>query len=39
LRNSIDKVDKLKDAGTVDLLTKIMQQHEKMAWMLRSYLP
>jgi len=39
LRNGIDKVDKLKDAGTVDLLTKIMQQHEKMAWMLRSYLP
>jgi len=39
LRNGIEKVDKLKDAGTVDLLTKIMQQHEKMAWMLRSYLP
>jgi len=39
LRNGIEKVDKLKDAGTVDLLTKIMEQHEKMAWMLRSYLP
>ena len=39
LRNAIEKVDKLKDAGTVDLLTKIMEQHEKMAWMLRSYLP
>jgi starvation-inducible DNA-binding protein len=39
LRNGLDKIDKLKDAGTVDLLTKIMEQHEKMAWMLRSYLP
>ena len=39
LRNSIEKMDKLKDPGTVDLLTRIIQQHEKMAWMLRSYLP
>ena len=25
------------DAGTSDYLTALMQQHEKMAWMLRSY--
>jgi starvation-inducible DNA-binding protein len=39
IRKSIASTEKLNDAGTVDLLTKIMQQHEKMAWMLRSYLP
>lgn len=26
------------DAGTADLLTKILQQHETMAWILRRYL-
>ncbi len=26
------------DAGTCDFLTGLMEQHEKMAWMLRSYL-
>ena len=26
------------DAGTADFLTGLMEQHEKMAWMLRSYL-
>lgn len=26
------------DAGTSDFLTGLMEQHEKMAWMLRSYL-
>lgn len=30
--------DKLKDAGTADFLTGLMEKHEKMAWMLRSYL-
>jgi starvation-inducible DNA-binding protein len=39
LRKNIATTEKLKDAGTMDLLTKIMEQHEKMAWMLRSYLP
>jgi starvation-inducible DNA-binding protein len=38
VRKDIEKADKLKDAGTTDFLTKIMEQHEKMAWMLRSYL-
>jgi hypothetical protein len=26
------------DAGTSDFLTGLMEQHEKMAWMLRAYL-
>ena len=39
IRKVIDKVnDTWKDAGTTDFITGLMQQHEKMAWMLRSYL-
>lgn len=39
LRQQVDIMqDKLKDAGTADFLTGLMQKHEKMAWMLRSYL-
>ncbi len=39
LRQQVDVMtDKLKDAGTADFLTGIMEQHEKMAWMLRAYL-
>ena len=30
--------DKFGDAGTSDFLTGLMEKHEKMAWMLRSYL-
>jgi starvation-inducible DNA-binding protein len=30
--------EKYRDAGTSDFLTGLMEQHEKMAWMLRSYL-
>ena len=30
--------DKYKDLGTADFITGIMEGHEKMAWMLRSYL-
>jgi starvation-inducible DNA-binding protein len=30
--------DKHRDAGTNDFLTGVMEEHEKMAWMLRSYL-
>ncbi|HEY0733033.1 MAG TPA: DNA starvation/stationary phase protection protein [Chitinophagaceae bacterium] len=38
-RKAIEKTDKTyKDAGTTDFITGIMQQHEKMAWMIRSYL-
>ena len=39
IRKGISSTDKLNDVGTVDLLTRVIQQHEKMAWMLRSYLP
>jgi starvation-inducible DNA-binding protein len=31
--------DKFGDAGTCDFLTGLMEKHEKMAWMLRSFLP
>ena len=31
-------VDTYKDAGTSDFLTGLMEQHEKMSWMLRAYL-
>jgi len=30
--------DKHGDAGTADFLTGLMEEHEKMAWMLRAYL-
>ncbi len=32
-------LDKHGDAGTSDLLTGLMEKHEKMAWMLRAYQP
>lgn len=38
LREDLDSVDKHGDAGTSDYLTGLMESHEKMAWMLRSYL-
>ena len=31
-------VDKFHDIGTNDFLTGLMEQHEKMAWMLRAFL-
>ncbi|HKZ07779.1 MAG TPA: DNA starvation/stationary phase protection protein [Methylomirabilota bacterium] len=31
-------LDKFGDAGTSDFLTGLMEKHEKMAWMLRSFL-
>ncbi len=38
-RKNIDDCDeKYKDAGTADLLTGLMQQHETIAWTLRRYL-
>lgn len=40
LRNDVTETsDKYKDSGTADFLTGLMEEHEKMAWMLRSYLP
>ena len=39
LINVVDYLDeKNKDAGTVDFLTAIMEQHESTAWILRRYL-
>ena len=38
LRKDLQTADELGDAGTNDFLTGLMEQHEKMAWMLRSYL-
>jgi len=39
LRQHIDTcTDKFHDTGTADFLTGLMEQHEKMAWMLRSFL-
>ena len=39
LRKDLELCDKkYHDMGTTDFLTGLMEQHEKMAWMLRSYL-
>jgi len=38
LRELVDEVGRLGDAGTQDFLTGLLEQHEKMAWMLRSQL-
>jgi len=39
LRNDLSvAAEKYKDLGTVDFLTGLIEQHEKMSWMLRAYL-
>lgn len=39
LRDKVDECDeKLKDAGTADFLTGLMEEHETLAWTLRRYL-
>jgi len=39
LRKLIKNFDeKYKDIGSSDFVTGLLRQHEKMAWMLRSYL-
>lgn len=39
LREHIDQCDdEFHDQGTADFLTAIMEQHEEMAWMLRSFI-
>ncbi|MHA7646707.1 Dps family protein [Nitrosopumilus sp. S4] len=38
LRKDLETCTQLGDAGTSDFLTGLMEQHEKMAWMLRSFL-
>jgi starvation-inducible DNA-binding protein len=39
MRECIDRfANEYKDAGTSDFITGLMEEHEKMAWMLRSHL-
>jgi starvation-inducible DNA-binding protein len=39
MREHIHQIDEdFKDVGTSDFLTGLMEEHEKMAWMLRSHL-
>jgi len=38
LRSDLEKAAEFGDAGTNDFLTGLMEQHEKMAWMLRATL-
>lgn len=39
LRQAVDTCDdKFKDKGTADFLTGLMESHEEMAWMLRSFI-
>ena len=38
LRSDLERADEFGDAGTNDFLTGLMEQHEKMAWMLRATL-
>jgi starvation-inducible DNA-binding protein len=39
LREDIDRsTEEYHDEGTADFLTGLMEQHEEMAWMLRSFL-
>jgi starvation-inducible DNA-binding protein len=38
IRKAIPKIqDDYNDAGTTDFITGVMEQHEKLAWFLRSY--
>ena len=39
MRKNVDTLeDEIEDAGTADFVTALMEDHEKMAWMLRSLL-
>lgn len=39
LRQDVDKLtDEIKDSGTADFVTGMMEKHEQWAWFLRSYL-
>lgn len=38
IRHDIEKTNEFSDAGTNSLLSNLIEKHEKMAWMLRSYL-
>jgi starvation-inducible DNA-binding protein len=38
IRKDIDDIEDLKDPVTTDFLTGVLAKHEKMAWMIRSFL-
>ena len=38
LREDLETCNQYQDQGTTDFLTGLMEDHEKMAWMLRSFL-
>lgn len=38
IRENIEKIEDLNDAGTADFLVALMEAHEKTAWMLRAHL-
>lgn len=38
IRSDLVRITKLEDAGTVEFLTGLLEQHEKMAWTLRATL-
>lgn len=38
LRKDIETAENAQDAGTADFLTALMEEHEKMAWMIRAHL-
>jgi starvation-inducible DNA-binding protein len=38
LRKNIKECQELNDEGTANFLTDKMEQHEKMVWMLRSFI-
>ena len=38
LRADVEETTRLGDAGTADFLTGLLAEHEKMAWMLRSFI-
>lgn len=37
-KDLVEDADKYHDMGTSDFITSLMEKHEKMAWMIRSYL-
>jgi starvation-inducible DNA-binding protein len=38
LRKDLETCEQFRDAGTADFLTAVMEKHENMAWMLRSFI-
>ena len=38
IRENIEKIEELNDAGTADFLIGLMEEHEKAAWMLRAHI-